>query len=196
MTSDAVSNGTVPVEQLVRERPARAAALRRGYKVADVDLFLDHLATALPAGRVASAQVRAVGFGSQLGGYDVGDTDARLAEVEDALAQRERSHALAQDDQRSWTDRRSALGQAVAGRLKERRGERFPRARGLRRGYHPRDVDDLCELLVQHFRGSRTLTADDVRDALFRPRRGARGYREAPVDAFLDRVVELMVSYR
>jgi DivIVA domain-containing protein len=191
-----VSTQSLPLTDLVRERPARATGLRRGYKVADVDLFLDHLETSLPTGRVASAQVRAVGFGSQFGGYDVADTDALLAEVEDALAQRERSRALAQDDQRAWTDRRAALGQAVAGRLKERRGERFPRARGLRRGYHPRDVDDLCELLVQHFRGSTTLTADEVRDALFRPRRGARGYREAPVDAFLDRVVELMVSYR
>ncbi|MEZ0494247.1 DivIVA domain-containing protein [Kineococcus sp. TBRC 1896] len=191
-----MSSDTVPLTELVRERPARAGALRRGYKVADVDLFLAHLATALPAGRVASAQVRAVGFGSQLGGYDVTDTDDLLADVEDALARRERSHALAQADQRAWTDRRAALGQAVTGRLKERRGERFPRGRGVRRGYHPRDVDDLCALLVRHFRGELTLTADDVRDALFRPRRGGRGYREAPVDAFLDRVVELMVGYR
>ncbi|MEZ0163878.1 DivIVA domain-containing protein [Kineococcus sp. LSe6-4] len=191
-----MSSGTVPFTDLVRERPARVGALRRGYRVADVDLFLDHLAAAGPAGRVAAAQVRAVGFGSQLGGYDVADTDDLLSEVEDALAGRERAQALAQPDRRAWTDRRSALGQAVAGRLKERRGERFPRARGLRRGYHPRDVDALCELLVQHFRGELTLTADDVRDALFRPRRGARGYREAPVDAFLDRVVELMVGYR
>jgi DivIVA domain-containing protein len=34
-----------------------------------------------------------------------------------------------------------------------------------------------------------------VRNALFRPARGRRGYREAPVDAFFDRVVELMVAF-
>nr|WP_240897036.1 DivIVA domain-containing protein [Kineococcus vitellinus] len=39
------------------------------------------------------------------------------------------------------------------------------------------------------------MSADEVRGALFRPRRGRRGYREAPVDAFLDRVVELIVTF-
>ncbi|WP_432511691.1 DivIVA domain-containing protein [Kineococcus sp. SYSU DK001] len=185
----------VSLSRLLAERPARAARLRRGYRVADVDLFLDHLRKAVPAGRVASAQVRAVGFGAQFGGYDVADTDDLLADVEDVLAHRERAQALAQADQRPYTERRAALGAAIAGRLREDRGDRFPRARGLRRGYHPRDVDDLCELLADHFRGEARLTAADVRGALFRPRRGARGYREAPVDAFLDRVVELMVTF-
>ncbi|WP_432541254.1 DivIVA domain-containing protein [Kineococcus sp. SYSU DK002] len=185
----------VSLTRLLAERPARAPRLRRGYRVADVDLFFDHLRTAVPAGRVASAQVRAVGFGAQFGGYDVADTDDLLADVEDVLARRERAQALAQADQRPYTERRAALGAAIAGRLREGRGDRFPRARGLRRGYRPGDVDDLCELLADHFRGQVRLSAADVRGALFRPRRGGRGYREAPVDAFLDRVVELMVTF-
>jgi len=176
---------------LLNERPVRARGLRRGYKVTDVDLFLDHLARAIPAGRVASAQVRAVGFGSQIGGYDVTDTDDLLAEVEDALAQRERAGA----DQRQFDERKAALVAAVGARLKEPARERFPRATGLKRGYHPGDVDALCTALAAHFRGTHRLTADEVRGALFRPRRGGRGYREAPVDAFLDRVVELMVTF-
>jgi DivIVA domain-containing protein len=184
-----------PLSQLLRERPARQTGLRRGYRVADVDVFFEHIATAAPAGRVASGQVRAVGFGTQFRGYDVADTDALLAEIEDGLALRERRSSLAQADQRPFTERRAALGAAVSGRLGEPRGERFPRARGLRRGYRPGDVDALCELLADHFRGSTRLSADDVRTALFRPRRGRRGYREAPVDAFLDRVVELMVTF-
>nr|WP_276610818.1 DivIVA domain-containing protein [Kineococcus siccus] len=47
----------------------------------------------------------------------------------------------------------------------------------------------------RHLTGGRRLSAADVRQALFRPARGARGYREAPVDAFFDRVVELMVTF-
>ncbi|WP_432565631.1 DivIVA domain-containing protein [Kineococcus sp. SYSU DK003] len=181
--------------QLLTERPVRTGRLRRGYRVLDVDLFFDHLGSAAPAGRVASAQVRAVGFGSQFGGYDVADTDDLLTDIEDALARRERSHALAAGDQRQFSDRRASLAAAVSGRLGHPRGERFPRARGLSRGYRPGDVDDLCDLLVRHYRGEVRLSADDVRGALFRPRRGRRGYREAPVDAFLDRVVELMVTF-
>jgi DivIVA domain-containing protein len=185
----------LPLSRLLLERPARLTGLRRGYRVSDVDVFFDHIAKAVPAGRVASGQVRAVGFGAQFGGYDVADTDALLAEIEDGLARRERARSLAQTDQRPFAERRAALGAAVSGRLQEPRGERFPRGHGLRRGYRPSDVDALCELLADHFRGTSRLSAHDVRTALFRPRRGRRGYREEPVDAFLDRVVELLVTF-
>lgn len=116
----------LPLSQLLQERPSRLKGLRRGYRVEDVDVFFDHIAQAVPAGRVASGQVRAVGFGSQFGGYDVADTDALLAEIEDGLARRERQRSLAQSDQRPFTERQAALGAAVSGRLKEPRGERFP----------------------------------------------------------------------
>jgi DivIVA domain-containing protein len=188
-------DGAHPLSQLLQERPGRVGGLRRGYRVEDVDAFFAHVATAVPAGRVASGQVRAVGFGAQFRGYDVDETDALLAGIEDGLARRERQRSLSQADQRPFTERRAALGAAVVGRLEESPGERFPRAHGLRRGYRPADVDALCDLLTAHFRGTTKLTADEVRSALFRPRRGRRGYREAPVDAFLDRVVELLVTF-
>ncbi|MCI2240249.1 DivIVA domain-containing protein [Paenibacillus sp. TRM 82003] len=176
-------------------RPPRTGRWRRGYRVADVDAFLDHAAQAVPARRLGSAQVRAVGFGSQFGGYDVAATDEALARLEDRLARLERVRALSGGAQRQWAERHAALNAAVLGRLDEPDGERFPRARGLRRGYRPSDVDALCTLLAERFAGGARLEAEDVRGALFRPRRGRRGYREAPVDAFLDRVVELMVSH-
>ena len=43
------------------------------------------------------------------------------------------------------------------------------------------------------FVSGRALAPDTVRLAVFKSRRGGRGYREASVDAFLDRVVELLV---
>ncbi|MGI4894761.1 MAG: DivIVA domain-containing protein [Janthinobacterium lividum] len=178
----------------LEQRPARVGGLRRGYRVREVDLFVDHLSRAVPAGRVTSAQVRAVGFGSQLGGYDVDATDALLAELEDRLVRRERNRARGVDEQQ-WAQRQAALSAAVHGRLGEPSRERFPRARGVSRGYRPRDVDAMCDLLAEHLRGGPRLQVGDVRGVLFRPRRGRRGYREAPVDAFLDRVVELMVAF-
>jgi DivIVA domain-containing protein len=38
------------------------------------------------------------------------------------------------------------------------------------------------------------MSADDVRHAVFRGRRGNTGYREPEVDAFLDRAVSVMVA--
>ncbi|WP_432536802.1 DivIVA domain-containing protein [Kineococcus arenarius] len=182
-------------EQLLGRRPHRTGRLHRGYRVADVDAFFEHAERAVPARRLSAAQVRAVGFGSQLGGYDVEATDAVLTELEDRLARLERVRALGGGAQRQWAERHAALNAAVLGRLDEPDGERFPRARGLRRGYRPSDVDALCALLSERFAGGARLDAEDVRAALFRPRRGRRAYREAPVDAFLDRVVELVVSH-
>ena len=190
-----MTQGLEESSALLGQRPHRVTGLRRGYRTSDVDLFLDHVERAVPAGRVSSAQVRAVGFGSQFGGYDVVATDAVLARLEDALARRERSRALGAGDQHQWAQRQAALSAAVLGRLAEPERERFPRARRLRRGYSPADVDALCDLLAGHLGGGARLSAADVRGALFRPRRGRRGYREAPVDAFLDRVVELMVAF-
>ena len=193
MTQEVGERGSV--EEALQQRPHRTGRLRRGYRAADVDAFFEHAERAVPARRLTAAQVRAVGFGAQFGGYDVEATDAVLARLEDRLARAERVRALAGGAQRQWAERHAALSAAVLGRLDEPDGERFPRARGLRRGYRPGDVDALCALLAEHFAGGARLEAADVRAALFRPRRGRRGYREAPVDAFLDRVVELMTSH-
>ncbi|WP_432485803.1 DivIVA domain-containing protein [Kineococcus esterisolvens] len=193
MTQDLDERGAAA--QVLSARPHRTGRLRRGYRVEDVDAFFEHAERAVPARRLSAAQVRAVGFGAQLGGYDVDATDGLLAALEDRLARLERGWALAGGAQRQWAERHAALSAAVHGRLDEPEGERFPRARGLRRGYRPADVDALCAVLVEHFAGRADLEAADVRTALFRPRRGRRAYREAPVDAFLDRVVELMVSH-
>ena len=38
----------------------------------------------------------------------------------------------------------------------------------------------------------RPLTVEAVRTSVFVARRGSRGYRETPVDAYLDRVVDVM----
>ena len=59
--------------------------------------------------------------------------------------------------------------------------------------YDIQAVDELCDRIEQSFEAGQPLTPDAVRLAVFKSRRGHRGYREASVDAFLDRVVELLV---
>jgi len=186
---------TSPLNAALAQRPHRTSRLRRGYRIGEVDAFLLHAAGAGPRGALTSVQVRSVGFGSQFGGYDTGATDSVLARIEDMLADRERARARTAADERTFAERAAALSAAVQGRLREPGGERFPRERGLRRGYRPSDVDALCLLLAGHLSGRGRLVAADVRGALFRPRRGRRAYREAPVDAYFDRVVELMVTF-
>jgi len=165
----------------------RTGRLRRGYDRAQVGEFLARAKQVWdeggPPGPVTSWHVRTVGFDLRRNGYRVGAVDEALDRIEDAFVSRE---------DRSGPVERTEVEDAVVARCAEGDGERFPRGRFLGQGYRMRDVDELCAQVHQHLRGGVTLTVDDVRAAVFRPGRGSRGYREAPVDAFLDRVVDTL----
>jgi len=80
-------------------------------------------------------------------------------------------------------------------RLHRKPGERFRRPTKKRaHSYNVRDVDALCNELLGYFEHDRPLSVDVVRRAVFREAKGDAGYEETQVDAFLDRVVELMAA--
>ena len=73
--------------------------------------------------------------------------------------------------------------------------QRFRRpAKAKARSYNTTDVDDLCHDLIGYLEEDKPLSVDNVRRAVFRPAVGKDGYEENQVDAFLDRVVELMAA--
>lgn len=165
----------------------RAGRWRHGYDRPQVEDFFARArrvwAEGGPPGAVTSWHVRTVGFDLRRNGYRVAEVDRALDRIEDAFAARE--------------DRAGVTGveeaeQAVLARLDRGEGERFPRARLAGAGYRVGDVDRLCARVGAHLRLGRPLTVDDVRTAVFRRGRGAKAYREAPVDAHLDRVVDLL----
>ena len=92
-----------------------------------------------------------------------------------------------------WADQLRSQEQALRAQLARPQGQRFPRGSGLELTYDVDQVDDLCLRIEDAFASGRPLAPEAVRMAVFKSRRGARGYREASVDAFLDRVVELLV---
>ena len=55
-------------------------------------------------------------------------------------------------------------------------------------------MDKLCYDLIGYLEEDKPLSVDSVRRAVFRPAEGQDGYEETQVDAFLDRVVELMAA--
>jgi DivIVA domain-containing protein len=56
------------------------------------------------------------------------------------------------------------------------------------------EVDALCDRLVAYFDTNAPLTAQEVRSAVFTRRKGARAYAEGPVDAFLERAVDVLLA--
>lgn len=168
----------------------RATGLSKGYAVEQVDEFLSRAAR----GAVSAEQVRTAGFDLVRGGYEVEAVDRALDGLEDDLASRERDAARDRLGHQGLWDRASAQAQVLRARVNRPHGDRFPRGTSLHPSYDVSDVDELCNRIADFFDGSGTMRPEDVRTAVFRTRRGRRGYREDSVDRYLDRVVDIMVQ--
>ena len=165
----------------------RVGRLRKGYDRAQVEEFLDRAKQVWdeggPPGPISSWHVRTVGFDMRRDGYEVPAVDSALDRIEDAFVSREERAGPA-----NWREAEDA----VLARLERDNGDRFPRGSGLSAGYRVSEVDELCRQIREHLVLGRPLRVDDVRSSVFRIGRGTRGYREAAVDAYLDRVVDVM----
>lgn len=186
-----------------RQIPAsfeRVARTEYGYNAKQVDQFLQRARVSLetPAAAahpITSNDVRAVSFDPVKGGYSATAVDAALDRLEDAFARRERDELIAEQGEEAWLRQIGQLSGTLRGRLHRPDGERFRRpTRKKARSYNTKDVDRLCMDLIGYLEEDRPLSVDNVRRAMFRPAVGQDGYEETQVDAFLDRVVELMAA--
>lgn len=172
----------------------RANRLTTGYDMTEVDEFFDFARRDYedPEPSMTTQDARRVTFALTRGGYDTGDVDAALDRLEDALAAREREGRIDQVGETRFMEELTGSARALQNRLTRPEGERFRRGTGQDLSYDVDQVDELCDLLREYFAGGPAMSPDEVRRAAFAPRRGAEGYREADVDAFLERVVSIM----
>jgi DivIVA domain-containing protein len=186
-----------------RQIPASFDRVQRtqyGYNAKQVDEFMQRARVSFESPQsaarpVGSADVRAVSFDPVKGGYAAAGVDAALDRLEDALARRERDELVAESGEEAWLREIGRLAGVLRGRLHRPDGQRFRRpAKSKARSYNTTDVDDLCYELIGYLEEDKPLSVDNVRRAVFRPALGQDGYEENQVDAFLDRVVELMAA--
>lgn len=186
-----------------RQIPASFERVQRndyGYNAKQVDQFLQRARVSLETPKAAthvitSGDVRAVSFDPVKGGYSAAVVDAALDRLEDAFARRERDELIAASGEDAWLREIGNLSGILRGRLHRPDGERFRRpSKGKARSYNTVDVDRLCRDLLGYLEEDKPLSVDNVRRAVFRPAVGKDGYEENQVDAFLDRVVELMAA--
>lgn len=191
-------------------RFTRVPRTAKGYEPAEVDEFFARAKVAYERERERGAagepterqprplrswEVRTAAFGLVRGGYDVQEVDAALDRLEDAMASRERARLVRDGGEDALLDELARRARTLQGRLDRPPGERFKPPRGrFERGYDAADVDGLCDRLNSYFNDGEPMSADEVRRAVFGPRRGRGAYREAEVDAFLDRAVAIMVT--
>ncbi|HEY1156835.1 MAG TPA: DivIVA domain-containing protein [Arthrobacter sp.] len=186
-----------------RQIPASFERVQRteyGYNAKQVDQFLQRARVSLETPQAAtepvnSSDVRAVSFDPVKGGYSAAVVDAALDRLEDAFARRERDELIAAQGEEAWLREIGNLSGILRGRLHRPDGDRFRRpSKKKGRSYNTDDVDRLCHELIAYLEQDKPLSVDSVRRAVFRPAVGQEGYEESQVDAFLDRVVELMAA--
>ncbi|MFD1715900.1 DivIVA domain-containing protein [Amnibacterium flavum] len=177
----------------------RTARSRQGYRVAEVEQFLEDARQAYDRppgdlGGLDAETIRHTAFGMERGGYSTAHVDAALERLEDAFAIREREIAYRTVGDKAWFGQARETAQEILARLARPDNRRFARVGGLSEGYNRRDVDRFCARLRRYFREGEVVGIDEVRSVAFRAQRG--GYREQQVDLLLDSVVDVMLAVR
>lgn len=168
-------------------------AQKLGYSPAQVDEFLDLAKRQYldPAADVIDVKnVRGQRFDLVKHGYSISTVDLAMEKLEDVFAQRELESNFDQLGLELFTVETDELRKLISERISRKKKKRFARRRWPNRGYNRRQVDLLCSQVAKHIDGSAPVTAQDIRISVFKTKRG--GYAEHQVDAFIDKVVELI----
>lgn len=171
----------------------RASRNKYGYEVGQVEGFIEFARRQFADPKltlVSAAQVRQNEFDLAKGGYDVADVDAGIDRLEDVFAKRELARQRVQLGDHMMRSRLERFVATLRGRLDLKPGHRFTHRTWLLRGYSRREVDAFCALVASHLETGESMSVQDVRTTVFKAKRG--GYAENEVDAFIDRVVEVL----
>ncbi|MEY4000072.1 MAG: hypothetical protein RLZZ626_427 [Actinomycetota bacterium] len=175
----------------------RVSGRTLGYEPGEVDEFVERarLAYAEPGTTlVDAARLRSQGFKLVRNGYSVSAVDGALDRLEDVFVEREFAARVANFGDSAMASEIIRLQNLVLGRAQRPRGSKFKRVVWPLRGYNVRAVNRLCKKVVDHVSAAKPLEISEVRRAIFVQSR--RGYNESQVDAFIDRVLELLESER
>jgi DivIVA domain-containing protein len=171
----------------------RTAKKKPGYSAEQVDAFLARARAQFTNpvdGGVTAYDVRNTEFDLIDGGYDPAIVDGAMDKLEDSFASRELQRQKTERGSYAIEDRLTRIIDLIRGRLERPRNQRFSNTGWLLRGYSRKQVDALCEHIAGHLESGSALPIEDVRRVVFNVKR--RGYVEAQVDAFIDRVIEAL----
>lgn len=164
-----------------------------GYAPDQVDLFVQQARAQFEdptVETVTANSIRNTEFDLVKGGYLISAVDTAMDRLEDTFAAREIQRQKLFRGDFAVNDRKARIIEIIAGRLERPKRKRFASTGRLLRGYSRSQVDALCSQIDAHLNKKVPLSINSIRRAIFKATRG--GYRESQVDAFLDRVVELL----
>lgn len=184
----------------------RVSWWKHGYSPEQVDDFLADAKNSYAAMRkwrvghsrsskartIGSDDVALAGFKLVRRGYDTHAVDEALARLETAFVQRKRAGVMATQGEARWLDSARDSAKSLYPRLTRRARHRFADAHKY--GYEKDSVDLFLNRIREYFNNKNDLTAQEVRTAVFPRAKSSDAYDEAVVDAYLDRVVSVMLA--
>lgn len=172
----------------------RVKFTQTGYHIHQVEDFFDDAREDYEkGGQMTSTQVRAAAFDLVRGGYDPAAVDEALDRVESAFSVRERLLFIDQHGQDAWMSEVASRATVLYPRLTRPEGQRFkPPARG--KGYDRQAVDEVMVRLIDYFDSGRPISSQDLRTVTFPSAPASRAYAEGPVDAFIDRAIDILLA--
>ena len=164
-----------------------------GYDQLQVDAFISMARQQYdnPEGLLLSSErIRETEFDLVRGGYQPSQVDAALDRIEDALADRETKKKIETRGAEAVADQLTRIRDIVTLRAGRPKKKRFDRVSWPMRAYSRAEVDKLCNLVLEHNVNHEPLEMAEVRRVVFSAKRG--GYAENQVDAFIDRVIQIL----
>lgn len=162
-----------------------------GYSASEVDEFIAEARNAYNNNEDGvRLGIREREFELVKGGYSVTAVDVALDRLEDSFAARALSKVLAERGHETLNAQANDIRVVLVGRLERPKGKRFRTTGPILRGYSRKEVDSFLVRVTSHIDTRSALSIEDVRKVIFTPKRG--GYAENQVDAFIDRVIELL----
>ena len=175
----------------------RVGFFSKGYDCGQVDAFFEDARRAyeggVPPEQFSAEQVRLATFELKNRGYQIEAVDGAMNRLEAAFINRDRADSVAAEGEAAWYDRVADRATTLYPRLQRPRGERFSNPTSGR-GYSCEEVDDLLDRIAAYFDEAEELTANEIRTATFRPKRGKKAYAEGPVAANLARAIEILLA--
>lgn len=171
---------------------------QKGYHPERVDEFFTRARKAyeggVPAEEFSSEEVRRAMFPLKRGGYDPGSVDSALDRLEGAFVTRDRANHVAVNGEEAWLNHVADRATTLYPRLVRPETERFAHPEKGKVGYKISEVDAFMNRLARFFDDEEKITANEVRRLTFKPAKAEQAYVEGTVDAYLARVIEILLA--
>jgi len=168
-------------------------AKKLGYSTEEVDAFLELARTQYlnpEASEVDTKTLRDTRFKLVKNGYSITAVDAAMEKLEDIFASRELEQLMKSIGFSNFLSEVNQIRDLLESRVSRAKRKKFSKRTWPFRGYNRKQVDAFCSRIATYLKAESELSVRDVRIEVFKSKRG--GYAEHQVDAFMDKVVELL----